>query len=124
MVKGLDHALGKDFVFLFCAGHFQAPCDIFPCALQVQWLNVIAGADSLQQGPAPGLAQFFVQFRLPCKEDIDQFFISGFHIREEPNLFKKFEREFMGLIYNKNEVFLVLEAFFQEVFKFYQKCCF
>src|SRR5271157_2648035 len=54
---------------------------------------------SLLQLPECSGVQFVIELRLPDQQNLQQFFLSGFQIRQETNLFKDVGREMVRLVY-------------------------
>ena len=121
LVNGLYGVSGKDLVPFFLPGHPQPVFDVFSGIFQVQRMDVIPAADALEQGPAPGLAQFLVQLGLADQEDVDQFFIRQFHVGEEPDLLQQFKRQLVGLVDDQDDIPVPSQVFLQVRFELKEK---
>src|ERR1035438_10203446 len=56
-------------------------------------------SDPLLQLPEFCGVQFVIQLRLPDQQDLQQFFLRGFQIRQKTNFFKDLARKMVRLVY-------------------------
>src|ERR1019366_234137 len=59
-------------------------------------------SDPLLELPECSGVQFVIQFWLPDQQNLQQFFLSGFQIRQKTNFFKDVGRKMVRLVYYQN----------------------
>ena len=104
-----------------CSRHLQPAPHVAAGFVPIQRLQPGPQRDPLFQLAKFGQIQFFVQFRLTDEQDLQQFLLRGFQVREQSYFFQNFRGEMMGLVHHQHGTELALMSSDQELAKLKQQ---
>ena len=93
----------------FGAGHGQTMLDVASDLVELEWLEVIADGDPLAEVLEFGLVEMVAELRLAHENDLEQFALVGFEVREKADLLQEFVGHVLRFIDNENRFLLFLD---------------